>query len=154
MVKLKLVVDTNIIIDFLNRREPFFEDARKLLLCGRVGEFDLMITSSQVTDLIYILSDGGKSSRIPSAQESLRGLRTFMRVLTIDETDIDTMLVSPWSDPEDFLIYNAALRAGSDAVISRNKADFHADTIPVLDCAELFDWISKELNIDYAEMEF
>ena len=154
MVKLKLVVDTNIIIDFLNRREPFFEDARKLLLCGRVGEFDLMITSSQVTDLIYILSDGGRSSRILSAQESLRGLRTFMRVLTIDETDIETMLMSSWNDPEDFLIYNAALRAKSDAVVTRNKVDFHADTIPVLDCAELFDWISKELNIDYAEMEF
>ena len=77
-----------------------------------------------------------------------------MRVLTIDETDIDTMLMSSWNDPEDFLIYNAALRAKSDAVVTRNKVDFHADTIPVFDCAELFDWISKELNIDYAEMEF
>ena len=54
MGKIKALLDTNIVIDFLNQREPFYEQARLLMIAGRVGEFDLWILSSQVTDLIYI----------------------------------------------------------------------------------------------------
>ena len=46
------------------------------MTAGRVGEFDLWITSSQVTDLIYILSEGGKRSLLSRVLEQLRGMRT------------------------------------------------------------------------------
>lgn len=153
MARLKLILDTNIIVDFLHQREPFFEDARKLLICGRAGEFDLQITSSQMTDLVYILSDGGKKQRLPSALRSLRGLRSFIGVLPIGSSEVDMMLASQWGDPEDYLIYNAALHSGADAIITSNGSDFESALIPTFDCAQFFDWIHAEFNIDYAEID-
>lgn len=55
---MKLLLDTNVAIDFIHEREPHYRGARLLMTAGRVGESDLWITSSQVTDLIYILSEG------------------------------------------------------------------------------------------------
>ena len=83
MVRAKLLVDTNVLIDYLSMREPFYDEARLLMIVGRVGEFELWMTSSQVTDLIYILSDGGKQSLMPSVLERLRGLRTFVEVFAV-----------------------------------------------------------------------
>ena len=57
MAQSKLLLDTNVVIDYLNEREPYYEKARLLMIGGRVGEFELWISSSQVTDLVYILSN-------------------------------------------------------------------------------------------------
>ena len=92
MGKIKALLDTNIVIDFLNQREPFYEQARLLMIAGRVGEFDLWISSSQVTDLIYILSEGGKPSLIPETRERIQGLRTFANVFAVSEREIDKCL--------------------------------------------------------------
>lgn len=73
MARMKLLLDTNVVIDFLHEREPYYDKARLLMTAGRVGEFDLWITSSQVTDLIYILSEGGKRSLLSRVLEQLRG---------------------------------------------------------------------------------
>lgn len=154
MTKLKLVLDTNVVIDFLAHREPFFEDARKLMICGRVGEFDLRITSSQITDLVYVLSKGGQKKNIPYALEQLKGLRTFIDVLPIGAEDVDLMLNSTWDDPEDFLIYDVAVRTKADALITRNQGDFHAGLIPVFDCDELFAWIAEIFHVTYDEVDF
>ena len=89
MGKIKALLDTNIMIDFLNRRKPFYEQARLLMIAGRVGEFDLWISSSQMTDLIYILSEGGKPSLIPKTRERIQGLRTFVSVFAVSEREID-----------------------------------------------------------------
>ena len=46
MAKVRVLLDTNIIVDCLGVREPFYELARRVLLCGRVGEFELWLASS------------------------------------------------------------------------------------------------------------
>mgnify|MGYP000296791090 CR=1 FL=1 len=61
MARMKLLLDTNVVIDFLHEREPYYDKVRLLMTAGRVGEFSLWITSSQVTDLIYILSEAGSA---------------------------------------------------------------------------------------------
>ena len=66
-----------------------------------MGEFDLWITSSQVTDLIYILSEGGKRSLLSRVLEQLRGLRTFVNVHAVSDREVDRMLAASWKDPED-----------------------------------------------------
>lgn len=94
MAQAKLLLDTNIVIDYLNEREPYYEKARLLMIAGRVGEFDLWMSSSQITDLIYILSEGGAQSLIPLVLERLRGLRTFVNIHPASDSEIDRMLAS------------------------------------------------------------
>lgn len=153
MAQARLLLDTNIVIDFLNEREPFYQSARLLMLGGRVGEFDLWLASSQVTDLIYILSDGGRPSEIPSVLKQLRGLRTFVSVFPVSEREIDRMLASAWKDPEDYLLVEIALSLKADALVTRNQADFPRGLVRVCDCDEFFAWMKCEFGFDYAEMD-
>ncbi len=152
MAQAKLLLDTNVVIDYLNRREPFYKSARLLMIIGRVGEFELWISSSQVTDLVYILSDGGKASFMPAVLERLRGLRTFVNVFAVSETEIDHMLATSWKDPEDALLVEVALRLKADALITRDAGDFENSLIKVLNCEEFLSWFGEEQGISYQEL--
>lgn len=153
MSKPKLLLDTNIVIDFLSMREPFFEDARLLMALGRFGEFELWVSSSQVTDLLYVMSNGGKQEELPTVLQQLRELRTFINVFATSDREIDAMLASAWKDPEDFLLYEIALQLKADAVISRNQSDFPESLIPVMNCEEFFAWMEQTQGLAYGEID-
>lgn len=152
MAQVKLLLDTNILIDFLNERDPFYEKARLLMIGGRVGEFELWIASSQVTDLIYILSDGGQRSQMEDVQKRLRELRTFVNVFPVSDREIDLMLAAAWKDPEDYLLVEVALALKADAIMTRNQKDFPQDLVKVLDCNEFFAWMKDERGLVYDEV--
>lgn len=148
----KLLLDTNIVIDFLNEREPFYEKARLLMICGRVGEFELWLASSQITDLIYILSDGGKQGQVEEVVKHLRELRTFVNVFAVSDREIDLTLAAAWKDPEDYLLVEVALALNVDAAITRNRKDFPEGLVRVLDCDEFFEWMSEDFALNYEEV--
>ena len=152
MERKKLLLDTNVIIDFIGQRDPFYEKARLLMICGRVGEFSLWISSSQVTDIIFIMTHGGKKDYVPEVLEKLRTLRIFVNVYPVTDRDIDKMLATTWSDPEDALLADLALRMQADAVITRDEDFPKPEGIPVLNCIEFFDWIREEFGLDYSEV--
>lgn len=154
MVRAKLLVDTNVLIDYLSMREPFYDEARLLMIVGRVGEFELWMTSSQVTDLIYILSDGSKQSLMPSVLERLRGLRTFVEVFAVGGAEVDRMLASAWKDPEDALMFESALSLKADAIITRNAKDFESSLVRAMTAREFFNWLRDEKGVDYQEVVF
>ena len=154
MAKVKALLDTNVVVDFLNRRLPFYDDARLLMAGGYAGEFDLWISSSQMTDLVYILSDGGKAALAPGVLERLQGLRVFVNVYAVGEREIDKMLASSWKDPEDRLLFEVALSIKADCLVTRNKTDFESNLVRVLDCKEFFAWLKRDFNLDYAMMNW
>ena len=149
----KLLLDTNVVVDYLNVREPHYAAARLLMVAGYAGEFELWISSSQVTDLIYILSDGGRRSEVDETMDRLRKLRAFVNVFPVSDREIDLMLTARWKDPEDYLLAEVALALKADAIITRNADDFPADLIPVMDCEEFFERLKEERGIDYALMD-
>ena len=147
---LKLFLDTNIVVDYLHKRKPFFEKTRVLMILGCSHEFELWITLSQITDLIYILSEGGKASLIQEVLEQLRKLRQFVHVFPGSSAEVDKTLLTTWKDPEDFLLYQCALSCKADAIITRNKNDFEEQLIKICDCNTFFDWVSKIYSVDYS----
>lgn len=154
MPKLKLLLDTNVVIDCLSRRKPFDSSARLVMAAGRMGDFALWITASQITDLIYILSDGETQELIPRALDQLTGLRTFVRVYPAGESEVDRMLASSWKDPEDNLLYQSALSMKADAIVTRNQKDFEGKIVPALTCDELLRNVEKTYGISYEEVDF
>ena len=153
MFKPRLLLDTNIVVDFLNECDPYYAKARLLMMAGYVGDFDLWLSSSQVTDLIYILSEGGKRSFMRETLERLRGLRTFVNVFAVSENEVDRTLATSWSDPEDALLFEVALALKADAIVTRNACDFESSLIKVLNCEELFSWLEADFGIVYDEVE-
>ena len=57
---MRVLLDTNIVIGFLWKREPFYDSTRLLMALGYLGEFELWMSPSQLGDLSYALTKGGK----------------------------------------------------------------------------------------------
>ena len=150
----KLLLDTNVFIDALANREPYAKDAKLILALGMLGEFDLWFSASQATDIFYILSEGGKTSRAAWARRQLAKLRTFANACAFAAEDVDLALSSTWRDFEDACLNQVAHKVKPDAVVTGNVSDFALSDFPVFDCTALFEWIRSKDGISYSEIAF
>lgn len=151
---MRLLLDTNILLDHLLERSSFSDKTDLLMSLGAIGEFDLYISVSQITDALYILSSGGKKSRLQAAKEAMAHAREHVHIAALDEADVDAVLDSDWEDLEDACVYQAARGIRADAIITRNLRDFGKSSIPVFDCPGFFDWMKREHGVDYAAIDF
>jgi predicted nucleic acid-binding protein len=148
----KLLLDTNVVVDFIGKRDPFYENARLLMICGRVGEYNLWISSSQVTDLVFILTHGGNKKYVPEVLQKLRTMRLFINVYPVTDLDTDKMLATTWHDPEDALLVYLAMKMHDDAIITRDAEFPHPEGIPVKDCNEFFEWVRDDFGLSYEDL--
>ncbi|MDO4502726.1 MAG: PIN domain-containing protein [Coriobacteriia bacterium] len=150
---INVLVDSNVAIDFLARRPGFYEDARKLFVFGAMGDYQLWMSSSQLTDLFYILTEG-KAFERARGKERMRQLLRFVRVCSIDEGDVVAALDSPWDDFEDALVHKAALKMNASALVTRDEKGFAASFVRTCDAAGFLQWMEGQNGISYAEVEF
>ena len=148
----RFVVDTNILIDYLAKREPFYPKAELLMALGYMNEFELWIGTSQITDLIYVMSDGGKSSLTSYVQESMLKLKKILHIYATDSEDYDNVARCAFSDLEDAFIFQTAIKVKANAIISRDKEGFSCSSIKVLDCDELFEYLESTKGVAYADI--
>lgn len=129
----RVFVDTDVILDLLLAREPFFPAAAALFLLIQDGEIEGYTSPVVFANLFYILRQGMSP---PEALISLRKLRLLLGVLAVDEKTIDRGLASSFADFEDAIQYYTAVAHNLDAVVTRNKKDYKTAEIPFLDAAE------------------
>lgn len=110
------------------------------------------MSSSQISDAYYLLSDGGKPSLSSMVKNNLKRVRAAVRVCSFGEADVDAALESTWVDFEDACLYQCALRLKADAIITRNQKDFEKSSIRVFDCDELFAYLAEEQGLTYEEI--
>ncbi|MCI8367423.1 MAG: PIN domain-containing protein [Eggerthellaceae bacterium] len=151
---MRCFVDTNIIIDALAVRKPFYESARLLLIVGALKDLDLRCSTSQLTDIFYLLTAGSGTRSPEEAKAAMKLLLRCVSCVPLREEGVRRALDSDWEDFEDACVLQRALDSGCDALITRNKKDFHHAPIPVFDCEELFAYIRQEYSLEYAEVDF
>lgn len=149
---MRLVLDTNILIDFVVEREPYAEAAQLLMLLGYLQEFELWIGTSQITDLIYVLTDGGKASQASAAQNIMRNLKKMIHVYASDEEDYDFVANCSWGDLEDAFVYQTARKVKAEAIITRDMQGFSKSSMPCFSCEKLFKHIEESQGISYAQL--
>ncbi|MDR1184701.1 MAG: PIN domain-containing protein [Coriobacteriales bacterium] len=146
-----ILLDTNILVDYLAIRQPFYADARKLMILGAIGEATLWVSASQLNDVFYIVSEGGKPALGPTSQERLQQCRSFIHICAVTEQDVDAALDLGWDDLEDASVYICAEKMGADFIMTRDRG-FPASGIPTLDAAGYFDYLRRERGLTYEEM--
>ena len=125
----KLFIDTDIILDLLARRKPYFADAAKMFVLVE-NKLVLGFTSPLVfANLYYILRKQGSKEL---ALTSLRKLRTILSLLPLDEATIDRALNSPFTDFEDAIQHEVACNHAVDFIITRNMSDYKISKIKTL----------------------
>lgn len=123
-----LFIDTNIVIDLLAKREPFYEEAAKLFSLADKNEVKLIVSSSTFADTHYILS---KLNDSISARDILTKFKVLVTVADLNDKIIELSLNDKsFSDFEDSLQYYSALEYEVDIIITRNLKDFKSSKIP------------------------
>ena len=149
---MNLLVDTNIIVDVLRKRPHDYEASRLLLALGSLHEFELWVSPSQLSDLFYILTSGGKRHLAKPVSDELFDVLSFMRVCTFGHDEALFALSCGFDDLEDALVYQAARAVKAEAIITRNQKDFARSSIPALSSSEFFEWLSVTKSLHYAEV--
>lgn len=129
----RIFVDTNIILDWLGNRAPFFQYAKELFQKGEDREIVLLISTMSYISTEYILR---KQIGKQSARQALAGIRTISQVCSSGDKEIDLSLVSSFADFEDAFQYYSALNNSADIIITRNPKDFSHSAIPVMTAEE------------------
>lgn len=151
---MKLLVDSNVFLDSLQQRGEFAEPATKFLVLGYLHEHELYASSSQITDVFYVLSECGKKSLCARAKQQVKGIRQFTEMVALGNSEIDAALDSNWEDFEDACVYQAARKVKADVIITRNKDDYKRSSIKVMDCEEFFDYLAEEKGLVYDFVDF
>ena len=129
----RLFLDTNIVIDLLDRRMPFCENAATLFAEAYHKRVQIIISPTTYATASYLL---GRHNSIEQVHNLLANLRQLTHVSTEDERVVDDAIASKFADFEDALQYYSAIRAKADVIITRNGKDFAASRIPVMTAAE------------------
>lgn len=130
----RILIDTNIVIDLLAQREPFYENAAAIFSMADNKQVSLYISALSFANTNYILS---KTTTAQQAREILRKFKVLVEVLPLDDKITELALSDlQFPDFEDGLQYYTAVEHKLDGIITRNKKDFKNATIPVLTAKE------------------
>jgi predicted nucleic acid-binding protein len=129
----KVFVDTNVVIDLLAKREPFYKDAQDLFTLSDKKEIQLQISSLTFANAYYSIV---KHHKDVDAKKFLSKFKVLVNILPLDDKAIELALASDFQDFEDGLQYFVAMDHEADIIITRNKKDFRSSKIRVMTAAE------------------
>lgn len=127
---MKILIDTNVILDIFQKREPFFSDSYHALQKAIEADAECLISASAATDIFYMLRKFLKSTDEAKARiEQLSQLVTFADVQGMD---IHTALMRPMPDFEDAVADAVAERNCASFILTRNTRDFAGSAVPAI----------------------
>lgn len=126
---MRALIDTCIIIDALQQREKFYENAKTIFLLCANRKFDGYLSAKSFTDIYCITHKQMHNDK--STRTILSKLCDLFDILDTTKTDISNAILSNISDFEDAVMIETGLRSKVDCIITRNTNDFSKSKIPV-----------------------
>lgn len=118
---MKILFDTNIILDVLLDRKPFSEHASFLMSKVERSEVTGFLCSTTITTIHYLLS---KNLDKDKAITSIKNLMSLFEIAPVNRVVLENALDSKFTDFEDSVLHESARHAGADYIITRNIKDF------------------------------
>ena len=106
--QLRVLIDLNLILDTLQKREPFYVASAQVLACAETGAVEGLVAAHTVTTLFYLIA---KDRSTDMARVALTDLLHFLSVAAVDHTTIQQALNLPYNDFEDAVQMIAAVQA-------------------------------------------
>ena len=132
---MRLMIDTNIFLDVLTRREPFYLHSKAVLSLCENKRVQGFLSASSVTDLFYLIRRQLHSTE--SAYRALGSVLDIVKVLTVTNEDVLNAFLARAADFEDCLLATCAKSNKCDAIVTRNKKDYLSFGITLLSPEEL-----------------
>lgn len=126
---MNVLLDTCIVMDFLQNREPFSLAAKSIFRAAATDWFTGYITAKSAADIYYLTHRCTHSDK--ESREKLNQLLTILGLLDTTSDDVFHAISSPVSDFEDAIMIETAQRSRMDCIITRNTKDYAKASLPV-----------------------
>ncbi len=126
---MRALLDTNILLDVLGRREPHYEDAAHIWTLAETGKIEAFVSAISFTNIFYIVR---KFRDLRTAKQAVKWVRDVFHIAPCDETILHQAIDANWRDLEDAVQYFSAWRVEASCLISRNAGDFTKSDMDVL----------------------
>lgn len=133
---MRIFIDTNVLIDFMAIRHPFYQSAAALFSLAEMKELQLVYSSTTVANSFYILRKHYSNIQLA---EALENQKDVAEICGVSSADIYSALSAKWDDGEDSIQHQSALSAGCDCILTRNVQDFEMSKLPVMTPEEFLD---------------
>ena len=131
---LRILVDTNVLLDYLLCREPFEQDARKIVFACKQKKVIACIAAHSISNMFFILR---KEFSVEERRGILTSLCQLFEIEGIDKNKILEALANEnFSDFEDCLQMECALAFKADYIVTKNVSDFKSSKISCLEPGE------------------
>ena len=127
---MRVLIDTNVILDILQKREPFFTDSYRALRRALENDAECLISASAATDIFYVLRKSLGSAQ--QAKEHIDQLAQVVSFADVQGMDIHTTLMRAMPDFEDAVVDAVAERSGASYILTRNIKDFTGSVVPAI----------------------
>lgn len=128
----KIFVDANIVMDLLEKREEFYQEAQELFTLSDKKNVKLYISALTLANVHFLLFKHLKME----ARKVLAKFKVLVEILAVDDKILDLALTSDQKDFEDAIQYYTAIENEMDIIITRNKKDFKNLDLPILTAKE------------------
>ena len=140
---MRVLVDTNVFLDAILKRGPFFEDSKDFFTYFKRHRHWLYVSSMSFRDIEYVLR---KVEKDPvERKRALTSIYSFIhKIIDIGADDVINDLFDDYKDFEDGLLIESAKRNMLDAIITNNKDDFLDADIPAFTPREVVDYLKRQ----------
>jgi predicted nucleic acid-binding protein len=133
----RVLIDTNVVLDYLLEREPFLQDAETLFQAIGSEQVVGYVTATTLTDIFYIARRQTQS--VERARQVVSLTLAVMEICPVDRAVLEVALTSGLRDFEDTVQVACAIAQSLDAIVTRDTQDFSNATVPVLSASQLLE---------------
>ena len=126
---MKVFVDTNVLLDVLAKREPFYADAARIWSMAERGQIEAQVSVISFNNIYYVVR---RAANRNAADRALRLMRNVFTAVPLNAQVLNQAIDAGFSDFEDAIQFHSAVHAGADCLISRDAGHFPAATFPAL----------------------
>lgn len=125
---MRALLDTDVILDFLLKREPFFSASEELMEFNQRFAFEAYMSAVTPLNVFYISRE---ETGVVKIRQALNDLLSLVRVCAIDEAILKGAFALPFTDFEDAVQHACPTANNLDAIVTRNLDDYKSATLPV-----------------------
>lgn len=146
---MKLLLDTNALIDLVACRAPFDADIRKLCIAASFGDVQLWASTQSFADAYYVLRRSASESAV---KQALLATLEFILPCGTHAADVEPALRSDWHDIEDYLIAFSSRHIRADRLITRDGEMMQRSPIEAMDAGTFLRSMEAERGLVYDEI--
>ena len=124
-----VLIDINILLDVLQKREPFYKTSAHLLAAVETGLVKGYVAAHSITTLFYLIKKDKSSAE---ARATITNLLQFIKIAPIDQSTIEQALNLDYRDYEDAVQMISAVQCKADCLVTRNVKDYQPALLSVM----------------------